>query len=337
MKYARSEARNWVRSNLKGYLVTTTTALTPDRELDVQGIRDNVERFLDLPGVNGLYIGSLYQEFWTFTLDERKKIADIMLEQCAGRVPVLVNITENCSKSAIDLARHAERAGADLVMCWPPFYGPRNNEGVLAFYKELASAVDIGIATYTTTLHELGFYVDAELMNALADIDTIVAAKEASLSMARYSAMMEAVGDRLPISAPLEEYYLFGKLTYPDMAPDFILGSSRPVYMQSKALPHCANFFDAVQRRDFDAAQAAMRSILRVSNELHSRFLAKGQHHATLLKYISSLLGFAAGPVRPPLTLPTEEEKQLAIRVLRENDLLPAPGERNGAARRAQH
>lgn len=323
MKYSRSNARDWVRQNLKGYLVTTTTALNSDLELDVQGIRDNVERFLALPGVTGLYIGSLYQEFWTFTLDERKKIADIMLEQVDGRVPVLVNVTENCYKSAIELARHAEAAGADLVMCWPPFYGPRNNEGVLTFYKRLAEAVDIGIATYTTTLHELGFYVDAELMNDLADIDTIVAAKEASLSMARYSAMIEAVGDRLPISAPLEEYYLFGKMTYPDVAPDFILGSSRPVYMQSLEKPYCADFHDAVMRKDFDAAQAAMRSILRVANELHSRFLARGQHHATLLKYISSLLGFASGPVRAPLTLPSEEEKQLAIRVLRENGLLP--------------
>lgn len=324
MHYTRSTAKTWVRENLRGYLVTTTTALTSDLELDVQGIRDNVEKFLALPGVQGLYIGSLYQEFWTFTLEERKKIADIMLEQVAGRVPVLVNITENSYKNAIELGKAAQASGADLVMCWPPFYGPRNNDGVLGFYKHLADGIDIGIATYTTTLHELGFYVDAELMRELAQIDTIVAAKEASLSLARYSAMMEAVGDILPISAPLEEYYLFGKIAYPDRAPNFVLGSSRPVYMQSQEKPHCANFFAATERGDIPAARAAMNQILIVANELHSRFLSKGQHHATLLKYISSLLGFAAGPVRPPLTLPSEDEKQLAIRVLKENGLLPA-------------
>jgi dihydrodipicolinate synthase/N-acetylneuraminate lyase len=208
-------------------------------------------------------------------------------------------------------------------MCWPPFYGPRNNEGVLGFYKRLADAVDIGIATYTTTLHELGFYIDVELMVELAEIDTIVAAKEASLSLARYTAMMEGAGHLLPVSAPLEEYYLFGKMAYPQVAPDFILGSSRPLYMQSQDKPHCADFFDAVQRGDMAGATKAMNSIVCVANELHSRFLAKGQHHATLFKYISSLLGYAAGPVRPPLTMPSEDEKQLAIRVLRENGLLP--------------
>src|ERR1700744_5009082 len=130
MKYARSDAKRWIKDNLKGYLVTTTTALTSDYELDVPGMKANVEKFLALPGVQGLYIGSLYQEFWTLTLEERKTLAAVMIEQVNGRVPVLVNITDNSYKNAIELAKHAQDAGADLVMCWPPFYGPRNNEGV---------------------------------------------------------------------------------------------------------------------------------------------------------------------------------------------------------------
>lgn len=324
MKYSRSTARQWTRDNLTGYLVCSTTVLDADHELDIRGMKDNVERYLALPGVEGLYIGSLYQEFWTLTLDERKRVAESMLEQVAGRVPVLVNVTDNCAKNSIELARHAERAGADLIMHWPPYYGPRNDEGVLAFYQQLCSAVDIGVATYTSTLHELGFYIDVPLMHRLAEIDTIVAAKEASLSLARYTRMMDACSHLLPISAPLEEYYLFGKIAYPETAPNFILGSSRPTYMQSVEKPHCADFFRAIRAGDMDGARKAMNAIVRVANELHSSFLSKGQHHATLYKYISSLLGFASGPVRAPLTLPTEEEKQLAIRVLEENGLLPA-------------
>lgn len=323
MKYSRSNAREWTRTNLTGYLACTTTVLNADLELDLQGMKDNIERFLALPGVEGIYIGSLYQEFWTLTLDERKALADCMLEQVAGRVPVLVNVTDNCTKNSIELAKHAQAGGADLIMHWPPYYGPRNDEGVLAFYKELCSSVDIGVATYTSTLHELGFYIDIPLMHKLAEIDTIVAAKEASLSLARYTAMMDSCSHLLPISAPLEEYYLYGKVAYPETAPNFILGSSRPTYMQSKEKPYCAEFFAAIRAGDIDAARRAMNPIVRVANELHSRFLSKGQHHATLYKFISSLFGFAAGPVRPPLTMPTEEEKQWAIRILSENGLLP--------------
>lgn len=322
MKYSRSDAMKWVKENLRGYSVTTTTPLKPDMEIDYAGIRTNTEKYMALPGVNGLYVGSLYQEFWTQTLDERKAVIATTLEACNGRVPVIVNISHTSIKDSIDLARHAQASGADLIMCWPPYYGPRNDDGVLSFYKQLAEAVDIGIATYTTTLHELGFYIRPELMARIAEIDTVVAAKEASLSLDKYSAMALAVGDRIQVSAPLEEYYFFGKTAFPHLAPDFLIGSSRPLYMQTAQRPNCAQFFAAIEKGDIAAAGEALTRILRVSNELHSRYLAKGVHHLTLMKYISTLFGFAGGPVRPPLTPPTHEEKQHAVGVLRANGLL---------------
>lgn len=322
MKYCRSEALKWVKENLRGYSVTTTTPLKSDLEIDFDGIRSNTEKYMALPGVRGLYVGSLYQEFWTQTLDERKAVISTTLDACAGRMPVIVNITHTSIKDSIDLAKHAQASGADLIMCWPPYYGPRNDDGVLAFYKQLAEAVDIGIASYTTTLHELGFYIRPELMARIAEIDTVVAAKEASLSLDKYSAMALAVGDKIQVSAPLEEYYFFGKNAFPDLTPNFIIGSSRPLYMQTRETPNCANFFDAIEKGDVATAAKSLTKILRVSNELHSRYLAKGVHHLTLMKYISTLFGFAGGPVRPPLTPPTEEEKAHAISVLRDNGLL---------------
>ncbi|MGI4952417.1 MAG: dihydrodipicolinate synthase family protein [Janthinobacterium lividum] len=331
MKYSRSEAKRWVLDNLYGYSVTTTTALRDDLELDIPGIKANVERYLALPGVNGLYIGSIYQEFWTYTLEERMRIAETMLEAANGRVPVIVNVSHTSYKDSIALAKHAQSAGADLVMCWPPYYGPRNDEGVLGYYKKLADAVDIGIATYTATFAELGFYITPELMVKLAEIDTVVAAKEASFSLDKYSAMVQAAGHLIPISCPLEEYYYYGRTAFPELTPKFIIGSSRPLYMQTHEKPNCVEFFTSLESGDLAGARAALARILRVSNELHSRFLAKGHHHATLMKYISSLYGFAAGPVRPPLTLPTEEEKALARAVLQENGLLPAEGQRLAA------
>lgn len=323
MKYTRSEAKQWVRDNMRGYSVTTTTALKPDLELDLAGTRANVNRYLALPGVKGLYIGSLYQEFWTQTLDERKAVTETMLTEANGRVPVIVNITHTSYKDAIDLAKHAQSCGADLLMCWPPYYGPRNDEGVLAFYKRLADSLDIGICAYSATFSELGFYITPALMAKIAEIETVVAVKEASFSLDRFSAMMQAAGHLVQVSAPLEEYYYFGKAAFPDVTPNFIIGSSRPIYMQTEERPNCAEFWAAIERNDLAAARAPLDRILRVANELHSKYLAKGTHHATLMKYITSLYGFAAGPVRPPLTMPTEAEMANARQVLFENGLLP--------------
>lgn len=323
MKYSRSEAKNWIKENFVGYSVTTTTALTPEGEVDFDGLRSNTEKFLALPGVNGLYVGSLYQEFWTQTLDERKAVTETILGAQNGRGQSVVNITHTSIKDSIDLAKHAQANGADMIMCWPPYYGPRNDQGVLDFYKRLADSVDIAIATYTTTLHELGFYISPDLMDKIAEIETVAAAKEASLSLDKYSAMALAVGDRIQVSAPLEEYYFFGKTAMPHLTPRFLIGSSRPLYMQTAARPNCQEFFDAIDGGDVATAGEKLTAILRVANELHSRYLAKGVHHLTLMKYISTLYGFAGGPVRAPLVQPTEEEKAHARAVLAANGLLP--------------
>src|ERR1700682_2249478 len=91
--YARSEAKSWARS-LSGYLVVLTTPFDDAGELDEKGLRRNVEYTLSLPGATGLYVGSNYQEFWTLTLDERKRLTEIVVETTAGRGTVMIGVTD---------------------------------------------------------------------------------------------------------------------------------------------------------------------------------------------------------------------------------------------------
>jgi 4-hydroxy-tetrahydrodipicolinate synthase len=324
MKYARSEAKNWVKDTLRGYIVTTTTPFKPDLEVDYDALRRNVEMLLALPGTQGLYLGSVYQEFWTMTLDERKRVTDAILEANAGRVPVIGSVTHNSFKDSIDLAKHAQSSGTDLVMCWPPFFGPRSSDGVVSYYKRVADATDIGIVVYSSALSEIGYYITPEDMVRLAEIDTVVGAKEASLSLDKYSAMLAAAGHLLPISCPLEEYHLYGLAAFgPEIMPRFIFGSSRPIYMQTRDKPYCVEFWAAVEAGDFEGARRPLQKILRIANQLHSRYLSKGQHNVALTKHIMGMFGMIPGTVRPPLTPPPQEEVELAKQVLRAEGLLP--------------
>lgn len=326
MKYSRSEAKQWVRNSLRGHMIVATTPFKPDLEVDYEGLQRNVEQMIRTPGVTaGIYVGSVYQEFWTLTLDERKRVAGTILDAVAGRVPVLVGVSHTSYRDAIDLAKHAQAGGADLVMAWPPYYGPRSAEGMQAFFKRLADAVDIGVCTYSSTLSELGYYLTPEEVAKLAEIDTICAVKEASLSLDKYSAMMMEAGHLLAISSPLEEYHLYGLEAFgPEIMPKFLFGSSRPLYMQSAQKPHCATFMQALERGDLPAARKALQDILRVANQLHSKYLGKGQHNVSLTKYLSGLTGMATGPVRPPLSAPSAQEIAWATDILRKEGLLPS-------------
>lgn len=323
MKYARSEAKSWVKSNLRGYIGVTTTPMLKNGEIDEAGLRHNVDFLLNLPGVNGLYMNSIYQEFWTMTLTERKRTADVVIKAVDGRAPVIVGANHTSARDVVDLCRHAQAAGADLTMVWPPYYGVRTQEGVHAYYEYVAEHVDIGMCIYSTVLSELGHFLTPEAVENLSKIDNICAVKEVSLSLSGYTQIMERCGHLLAISSPLEEYHLFGMAAYPDRVPNFILGSSRPLYMQSADKPYCKQFWDAVEKKDIAAASVAMRHILTVSNALHSRYLAKGTHNVALTKYITGLVGMAAGPVRPPMSEPPQEQIDEAITVLTEAGLLP--------------
>jgi 4-hydroxy-tetrahydrodipicolinate synthase len=316
--YSRADARAWVRG-LSGYLLVVTTPYRADGSVDYEGLRRNVAYSLEVPGVTGLYVGSIYQEFWTLTLDERKLVTETIVDACAGRGTVMVGVTSTCARDSQELARAAQDAGADALMLWPPYYGPRDDDGVFRYFESVASASDLAICSYSTTVAELGFYLTPALAERLVAIDTFSGLKEASRSLSGYSEMLSTVGDAVVVSSPLEEYTLFGLATFgTSRVSSVLLGSSRPLYVQNADHPYCALFANALKTGDVEGAAAALRPILWAANRLHNRFINRGGHNVALVKYITELAGMAAGPVRPPLSPPSEADKADARAVLEE-------------------
>jgi 4-hydroxy-tetrahydrodipicolinate synthase len=330
--YSRSQAKSWLRG-LSGYFVIVTTPYRADGELDYDGLRRNIAQSLALPGVTGLYLGSIYQEFWTLTLAERMRITEVAARECDGHAIVMAGVSSTCARDSMQLARAAADAGADALMVWPPFYGPRDDDGMMKFFESVASASDLAICSYSTTIPELGFYLAPGLAQRLATIDTFAGVKEASRSLSTYSEMVSAVGESLCVSSPLEEYTLFGLATFGrQYVPALLLGSSRPLYVQNASHPYCAQFVDALQAGDIAQAAAALRPMLWAANRLHNRFVGAGAHNVGLVKYITELAGMAGGPVRPPMSSPTEAEKADARAVLAEIGLRDVLGAAKPAA-----
>lgn len=323
MRYAAGEARAWVRASLAGYLAILYTPFDGDGTIDEDGLRHNVRTTLARPGVGGLSVHSLHQEFWALTLAERKRVAEIVLDEAGGRAPVVIGCSDPAAASVIDLARHAQAAGADLVMVWPPYYGPRSPVGVRAFYEYVAGRIDIGMVVYATTLAELGYYLDPEQVAALLHLPNVCAVQDTTLNFASYARMMERVGDAIAVSTSLEEYFLFGRLTYPDRAPRFMIGASRPVLCQTPAHPHCGRFLAAALAGDHAEAARHLRTISAIASRLQSRYFARGFHHVALFKTLAGALGMRVGTgYRPALSPPDERDVHECLAVLREFGLI---------------
>lgn len=323
MRYAVGEARDWVRASLSGYVTILYTPFHADGGLDEAGLRHNVQRTMGLPGVGGLSVHSLHQEFWALTLAERKRVAEIVLEEAGGRIPVVIGCSDPTAANVVELAQHAQAAGADLVMVWPPYYGPRDAAGVRAFYEHVTARIGIGMVVYSTTLSELGYYLAPDQVEALLHLPNVCAVQDTTLNFASYARMMERVGDRICVSTSIEEYFLFGRLTFADRAPRFMIGSSRPVLCQTPEVPHCGRFAEAALRDDFATAAVHLREISAIASRLQSRYFAQGFHHVALFKTLAGLLGMEVGTGwRPALAPPDPHDVEECVAVLRRAGLL---------------
>lgn len=320
-RYGCSNARDWIRSNLSGYFTALYTPFGDDGEIDGAALARNVEITLRLPGVGGLSLNSIHQEFWTLTDPERMRLTETVLRTVDGRKPVIVGVSHTSSRTVVEFARHAQAAGADAVMVWPPYYGPRSTGGVRAFYEYVAERIDIGMFAYSTTLSELGFYLTPEMVEALLPLECLCGVHSSTMNFASYASMMERVGADIAVSTSLEEYFLFGKLAMPERTPNFLMGSSRPVFVQSRDKPHCGRFIEAALSGDFVAAAKAMRSIVAVADTLQSRYFAQGYHHVALFKALSENVGLTGGHVRPPASAVSPAELEECFAVLRDAGL----------------
>lgn len=316
MRYRRGEARAWVRSNLRGYMTVLYTPFDAAGEIDEAGLRHNVEQTLARPGVGGLSVNSIHQEFWTFTHDERRRLVEMVTEAVAGRVPVIVGCSDPSARNVIGFVRHAESAGADLVMVWPPYYGPRTREGVRAFYEDVAAATDIGMVVYSTDLSELGYHLTPDQVADLLVLPQVCAVQNTTLNLAGFAAMLERVGDTIAVASSLEENFLYALMAFPERAVEFMIGSSRPILCQTPHVPHCGDFLQAALRRDFPQAMRHNRAILAIADRLQSRYFAQGFHHVALFKAIAGMLGMRTGGVRPPLSEPSEDALRECRKVL---------------------
>jgi 4-hydroxy-tetrahydrodipicolinate synthase len=325
MKYQLKEAKSWAKETLRDYFVTTTMPFKDDLSIDEEGLRQNTRHILGLRSAGGIYVGSIYQEFNYLTLAERKRVAEVVLQEVAGRVPVMVGISGNCMADVIELGDHAAENGADLVMLWPPSFGLRTQQGVLEFYRRIASRLQIGMCVYATTFGELGFRLTPDMLAELADIPGICAVKEASQSIATYFETLAKVGDRIVVSMPAEEFWLPGRLLFgPRLSTEVFIGTSRPLYCETPSSDWPREFLAAARSGDLQLARDRMLKIRGVADAIFAKHHARGSHEVALTKAVTGFFGMATGPVRPPLAYPPAAEIEEARQVLVQGGLLDA-------------
>lgn len=307
MKYAKKDAKAYARSHMKGIWAAALMPFRPDLSIDEEGFRSNVAHWTGELGIDGLFIAGKQGEFFSMSLDERKRSFELAVEACEGRGATIMSCSDQNMDVVIELARHAQKIGADYIVVHAPVlhFFKAQEETVLNYYKTIASKVDIGIALWSHP--DSGYLLSPELCNRLADIENVVAIKY-SVPRPMYQELTRLAGDRILVSTASEEEW-FDNIV--ELGWQLYLCSSPPYLLQSAADRRMRSYTDLAFAGRIEEARAVRDSLNPVRAALH-RTRPPEKPHAHQ-KYWQELLGQAGGAVRSPL-LPLTDAERAATR-----------------------
>lgn len=182
----------------KGIMPAVTTQFTANDELDLDLFKINIQAQLDA-GVHGIVLGGTLGEASTLTDEERRILTRETVELVNGKVPVLMNIAEQTTKAAINLAKTAEEDGAKGLMMLPPMRYKASDAEVVAYFKAVANSTKLPIMIYNNPVdYKILVTLDMfeELLNACPNIQAV---KESTRDTTNITRIKNRFGDRLAI------------------------------------------------------------------------------------------------------------------------------------------
>jgi 4-hydroxy-tetrahydrodipicolinate synthase len=179
---------------LSGVLTALATPFSSDGSIDESTLRRLVDRSID-GGVDGVVACGSTGEFAAMSAAERRMVVETVVDQTAGRVPVIAQTGAVSTAEAVELSRHAEAAGASVLMVVTPYYEPLTLDETLHYLRTVADSVSVPIMLYNLP-GATGVNLAPETVGALArDVDNIRYIKDTSANMPQAGQLIHNYGD----------------------------------------------------------------------------------------------------------------------------------------------
>ncbi len=275
-----------------------TALVTPFKNgaVDEKAFRELVDWQI-AEGTNGLVPVGTTGESPTLSHEEHKLVVEWCIDQAKGRVPVIAGAGSNSTAEAIELARHAEEAGADAALVVTPYYNKPTQEGLYQHFKAVNDAIGIPIIIYNIPGRSV-IDMSVDTMKRLFDCKNISGVKDATANMVRVSQQRAEIGaDFNQLSG--EDGTCLGFMAH---------GGHGCISVTSNVAPRlCAEFQSACLKGDFAAALKVHDKLMPLHQNL---FIETNPSPA---KYALSLLGKCTESVRLPM-VPLSDKSKAEVR-----------------------
>lgn len=193
-------------TQIKGVIPATLSCFDENENVDEKRTREMTE-FMVSAGVDGLYLTGSTGICYTMTAEERMRVVEIVLDQVAGRIPVIVHVGDIGTKKSIELARHAEKAGADAISSVPPFYWGFSGESIYNYYKDLSESVSIPTVIYNV---QLAGIMNKALLLRIANLPNVKGLKYTARTHDELGALKRELGKDFMIYSGCDEMAFSG-------------------------------------------------------------------------------------------------------------------------------
>jgi 4-hydroxy-tetrahydrodipicolinate synthase len=319
---APTSAKALARERVTGLWIAIPTPFTADGgEVDEDALAASVEYYVEGLRVDGIFCGGVMGEFWSLTIQERKRVHELVAQHVAGRVPVMAQVGDHVFADMVELADHAATCGADFGIAMNPYYPPHPPpDCVLAWYRALADASALPMFLFNTAYS--GYSLPPELIAELAGLVNVCGIKNPQ-GLDHLLRVQELVGDRIVVADASERHWLDLHLEHGFQA--LMSTPALALYQRPGDLPIVE--YTRLADSGEVAAARAVSARLEPARDAFDRWmrqpwLDRGLIPIAQLKAWLGLMGLPQGPVRPPLVALTRDEELALQRELAELRLI---------------
>ena len=288
---------------LKGSIVAIITPFKDDN-LDESTYRKLIDYHLK-NGTNGVVPGGTTGESPTLSHSEHKKIIEIAVSECNGKIPVIAGTGSNSTDEAVNLSKFAEKAGSDALLVVTPYYNKPTQEGLYQHYKKINDNVGIPIIIYNIPSRSV-IDMSVETMSRLYELKNIKGVKDATGDLNRVDEQLKAMGkDFIQLTGNDDNALEFNKR---GGVGSISVTANVAAKLLAEFQKECSSNINKAKELD------------KILQPLHSALFIES--NPSPVKYAASLLGMCKPNVRLPLVEIREETKKKVSEALKVAKLL---------------
>jgi len=282
---------NTLRNKLSGVIAFPITPFKDDLSLDLPGLHVNLNKLLEHP-VSGIVAAGGTGEMYSLTPAEYLRVIELTALAVEDRVPVIAGVGFG-QRLGVEMVQAAEKAGADGVLVFPPYYPQADDDGMFEYYRSISQATRLGTIVYS---RDWARFTPA-MVERLTALPNLIGWKDGHGDLRQLQTIMHRVGERLVwIGGAGDDligvYYRIG-----------IRAFSSSIATVAPALS--LKLHELATADDGEGLRELLESCVIPLYELRSR--RKG-YEVSAMKAMMDLIGLNGGPVRPPLVNVTAHE-----------------------------